>query len=92
VAVRPVVKGREQDALVEVDRWARHREGAEQPQDTGAATDLRGAGGTTLDVGGQAGGIGRPQLVEQERIDERASASTVQRVANVRVRHIIYMT
>jgi hypothetical protein len=92
MAVRPVVERGEQDPFVKVDRGARNRERAEQPEDTGAATDLRGTGRTTLDVGGEAGGVGRPELVEQERIDERSRASTVQRVANVRVRHITYMT
>jgi hypothetical protein len=92
MAGRAVVEGRQEDPFVEIDRGARDRQRTQQPQHAGAPTDLGGTRRTTLDMGGQAGGISRPELVEEERIDERSSASTVQRVANVRVRHITYMT
>jgi hypothetical protein len=82
----------EQDPLVEVDRWPWNRQRAEQPEHAGAASDLRCARRATLDVSGQAGGIGRTELIEQECIDERSGACAIQGVANVRFRHIRYMT
>lgn len=87
-----VVQGGDQDPLVQVRRGPRHRQGAQQPQDARAAADLGGAGGATLDVGGQPGGICRSELIEQEGVDERTSACAIQGVADMRVRHITYMT
>jgi hypothetical protein len=92
MARRAVVQGRQEDPFIEIDRGTGDGQRTQQPEHAGAPADLRGTCRTTLDVGGQAGGIGRPELIEQERIDERSSPSTVQRVANVRVRHITYMT
>jgi hypothetical protein len=92
MTARAVVQGRQEDPFVEIDRGARDGQRTQQPEHARAPTDLRGTCRTTLDMGGQPGGIGRPELVEQERINERSSPSTVQRVANVRVRHITYMT
>ena len=54
--------------------------------------DLGGARGTALDVGRQSGGVGRLELVEQERIDQVAGARAVQGLVALRVRHIPYMT
>ncbi len=87
-----VVQRGEQDPLVEIRRRARNRKGAKQPQDPGAATDLRGAGRAALDVGGQPGCVARMELIEQERIDQRSGARAIQGVANMRLRHISYMT
>jgi hypothetical protein len=87
-----IVQRGQQDALVQVDRRSRDRERTKQPEDASAAADLRRACGTNLDVSGQACSVGRPELVEQERIDQRASACAIQSGATVRVRHITYMT
>jgi hypothetical protein len=92
VSACSIVQGREQNALVEVSCRPWNRERAQQPQDAGAAADLGRAGSTTLDVGGQPRGICRAELIEQERIDERTGACAVQDGADVRVRHITYMT
>ena len=87
-----IVQRSEQDPLIEIDRrpWGRKR--TEQAEHPGAAADLRGARCATLDMPSQASGISRTELVEQECIDERTGACAVQGVANVRVRHITYMT
>lgn len=69
-----------------------HRQRAEEAEHAGAAADLGGAGGTTLDVGGQACGIGRDEVIEKEQVDELTGMRAVQRATVVRVRHITYMT
>lgn len=91
-AARPVVQRRQQDAFVEVVCRLGERKGAQQPEDAGAAADLGRAGGAALDVGGQARRIGRDQVIEQEQVDELAGVRAVQGGADVRVRHITYMT
>jgi hypothetical protein len=65
---------------------------AEEAEHARAAPDLGGAGGTALDMGGQACGIGGHEVVEEEEIDELARLCAVQRATVVRVRHITYMT
>jgi hypothetical protein len=87
-----IVERSEQDPLVEIDGGPGNRQRAEQAEHPSAAADLGGAGRAALDVGGQAGGIGRRELIEQERIDQGAGTCAIQGVANVRVRHNIYMT
>ena len=89
---RPIVQCREKDPLVQVKGRSRDRQRSEEPQDAGAASDLRGAGRAALDMGGQACGVGRTELIEQECIDERAGSCAVQGLASVRCRHITYMT
>jgi hypothetical protein len=88
----PIVEGGEQDALIQVRCWSRNRQGPKQTKHASAASDLRRAGGATLDVGRQARGVGREEVIEQEEIDELAGACAIQGVADVRVRHIRYMT
>ena len=41
---------------------------------------------------GEMGSVRRVEVIEQERIDELASVRAIQCVADVRVRHITYMT
>ena len=91
-AASAIVQRRQQDALVEVRRGSRSRKRPEQPQDARGAADLGRARGTTLDVGRETRGIGRQEVIEQEQIDEIAGVRAVQGVADVRVRHITYMT
>lgn len=88
----PLVEGGHQDALIEVRRGMRHVQRAEEAQDAGAAADLDGAGGTPLDVERQARGVGRVQLIEQERVDQRSGARAIEGVADLWVRHTTYMT
>ena len=92
VAAPAVLERGEQDPLVQVRHGARRGQRAEEAEDPGAAADLGGARRAALDVGGQARGVGRFELVEQERVDQVASARAVQGMAAVRVRHIPYMT
>lgn len=89
---RSIVEGREQDALVEVRRGLGNRQRSEQPEHASAAADLGRAGGTTLDMGRQARRIGRDEVIEEEQVDELAGVRAVQGGADVRVRHITYMT
>ena len=67
VASGTIVQGGQQDPLVEVGRRARNRQRAEEPEHARAAADLGRARGATLDVGGQARGIGGREVIEQER-------------------------
>ena len=87
-----IVEGRQQDPLVEVWRGTRNRQRPEQAQHTRAAADLGRAGGAPLDVRGETRRIGRQEVIEQEQIDELSGACAIQGVADVRVRHIRYMT
>ena len=41
---------------------------------------------------GESGGVSCAEVIEQEGINELASVRAIQGVADVRVRHIIYMT
>lgn len=87
-----IVERREQDPFVQIDGGPGNGQRAEQAQHASAAADLGGTRRAALDVGGQAGGIGGTELIEQERIDERARPFAIQGVASVSVRHITYMT
>jgi len=91
-AAGTIVERRQQDPLVEVVRRSGKREGAQQPEHARAAADLGRARGAAFDVGGQARRIGRDQVIEQEQIDELTGVRAVQGGADVRVRHITYMT
>jgi hypothetical protein len=87
-----ILEGRNQDPLVEVRHHAWRPQRPEESEDAGAPTDLGGAGGTALDVGGQSSRVCRLELVEQERVDQVARSRTVQGMVAERVRHIPYMT
>ena len=89
LAASTIVKRGDQDSLVEVGCRARDGQRTQEAQDARAAPDLGRARGTTLDVGSQAGSVGREQVIEQEGIDE---LSGVRAIEDVRVRHITYMT
>lgn len=88
----PIIDGREQDPLVEVRCGSRNGQRSKQTEHPRAAADLRCAGGATLDVGRQTRGVSRQEVIEQEEVDELACACAIQGVADVRVRHITYMT
>ncbi len=81
-----------QDPLIQVRHGSRRRQRTEEAEHAGAPADLGGAGRAALDVSGQARGVGGLQLVEQERVDQVAGAHTIQAVADLRVRHNLYMT
>ena len=87
-----VIECRPQDPFIEVRSGPRDRQRAEQGEDPCAAADLGRAGGAVLDMRGQSGSVRRVEVIEQERIDELASVRAIQSVADVRVRHITYMT
>jgi len=91
-ATRAIVQCRQQDAFIKVRGGTRDWQRPEQSKDARAAADLGRARGTTLDVGRETRGIGSEEVIEQERIDEFAGVRAVQGVADVRVRHITYMT
>jgi len=91
-ATAPILERGQQDPLIQLRRGARHRQRTEQTQHASAPADLGGTRRATLDVAGQLCRVGRFELVEQERIDQGAGARTIQGAANVRVRHIRYMT
>ena len=92
VAPDAIIQGGEQDPLIHAGRRPRRGQRANERQDEGAAADLGRAGRTAPDVGGEPGSVGRLELIEQERVDERTGAFAVQGVAEGRVRHISYMT
>jgi hypothetical protein len=92
VAASAVLERGEQNPLVQVRHGARRGQRTEEPEDPGAAADLGGARGAALDVAGQARGVSRFELVEQERADQVASTRAVQGTVALRVRHIPYMT
>lgn len=87
-----VFEGRDQDPLVDVRHGARSTQCPEQAEDPSAATDLGRTGRAALDVGGQSRGVGRLELVEQERVDQVAGMRAVQGGVAVRLGHIPYMT
>ena len=87
-----VIECGQEDPLIEVRRGSRDRQRAEQAQDPRAAADLGRTGGAALDMRGESGGVSCAEVIEQEGINELASVRAIQGVADVRVRHIIYMT
>jgi hypothetical protein len=84
-----IVQGRQEDALVEVRGGAWDGQGSQETEHPGAAADLGGACGASLDMGRQARGISGEEVIEEEEVDELAGVRAVQ---GVRVRHITYMT
>jgi hypothetical protein len=91
-AAAPILERGDQDPLVQFRRGAWRRQRAEQAQDASAPADLGGTRCAALDVARQTRRIRRFELIEQERVDQGAGARTIQGAANVRVRHITYMT
>ena len=91
-ATAPILEGGQQDPLIQLRRGTWHRQRTEQAQDASAPADLGGTGCTALDMARQARRVGRFELIEQERVDQGAGARTIQGAADVRVRHITYMT
>ena len=87
-----VVQRGQEDPLIEVCRGPRDRQRDEQGEDPCAAADLGRTDGAALDMGGEIGGVSCAEVIEQEGIDELASVRAIQGVADVWVRHIIYMT
>ena len=89
----PVVReGGEDDALIEIGRRCRRREGAEQRDEPSHATQLSRARGAADEVATERGAGSGRQLIEQERIDEAARGGAVERLARVVRRHTLYMT
>jgi len=92
VAAPVVREGGEDDALIEIGRRCRRREGAEQRDEPSHATQLSRARGAADEVATERGAGSGRQLIEQERIDEAARGGAVERLARVVRRHTLYMT
>jgi hypothetical protein len=92
VALDAIVERGHQDPLIQVVGRTLDGKRAHEAEHAGAAADLGRAGSTSLDVGRQARRVSRHEVIEQEQIDELASACAIEGGTDVRVRHITYMT
>jgi hypothetical protein len=82
----------EQDSLVDVRRGRRDREAAEEPKQPRGAAHLGLAGGAGFDVGREACGVKRGELVREVRVDQATRMGVLKRLATGRrVAHTLYM-
>ena len=88
VAADPIRQDSADDPRVEVRRGSWRIERREEGEDPCAAAELGRAGGATVDVGGEAGGTGRVEVVDEVGVDEAARGDVVDRMLG----HILYMT
>jgi hypothetical protein len=92
MAALAVAEGGDEDPLVEVGRGGRRGEAAEEGQEPRGPADLGGAGRAVPDVGRQAGGVERGEVVHEERVDETARLGVLKGLAtDRRVAHTLYM-
>ncbi len=92
VAPAAILEGGDQDPFVQIGHRARGAQRPQESEDPRAPADLSRAGRAALDVRRQPRGVGRFELVEQERVDQVAGTRAVQGLVAERVRHTPYMT
>jgi hypothetical protein len=78
VPAGPVRDGGSVDPFVKVRRGRRHGQAAQERQQPRGPANLGRAGRAAVDVGGQARGVLRRQLVHQERVDQVTRASVIE--------------
>lgn len=90
VPMGPVRDDRCIDPLIEVRGRRRRRQAAEQRQESRGPADLGRAGRASFDVGREAGSVPLEEVVHEERVDQAARGSVIERpMGGRRLAHIL---
>ena len=86
----PISDGGGVDPLIQVRRGRRHGKAAQQRQQARGPADLGRAGRASFHVGRETSGVLREEVVHEERVDQVARGSVIERPADGRrLAHIL---